>query len=277
VTASLDPRLLDATLRKLGVERPRNDLAGLTAVYRRWCERVPFDNSRKLAHVTANDPAPLPGDRPDDFLRGWLTHGTGGTCWAGHGALHALLCALGFEASRGIATMLVAPDLPPNHGTVVVDLPEGRFLVDASLLHRDPLPLRDEATAIDHFAWGVRATPQPDGRPLVHWYPFHLEQGMDCRLESFGASAEDFRELHEATRAWSPFNYSLCLRLVRGDRSLGFWFGSYGERSASGERCFEGRDPKWRETFLQETVGFSREHVASIPPDREVAPPPRGA
>jgi N-hydroxyarylamine O-acetyltransferase len=272
--APLDPQLQQPILRKLGIGRPETDLAGLTRIYRRWCETVPFDNSLKLIHVASGDPAPLPGDRPDDFFSAWLARGTGGTCWSANGALCALLCSLGFEASRGIATMLVAPNLPPNHGTVAVALAEGRFLVDASLLHREPLPLREHTTRIDHFAWGVEATPLPDGRTSVRWYPFHLDEGMDCRIESFGASHEDFRELHEATRAWSPFNYSLCMRLVRGDRMLGFWFGQYGERTAAGKTRFESIDPAARRKLLSEELGLSPTHVDALPPDREIPPPP---
>jgi N-hydroxyarylamine O-acetyltransferase len=271
----LDRSVRDAVLRRLGVPEPSVDLAGLTAIYRRWCESVPFDNTRKLIHVRAGDPGPLPGDVPDDFFASWLEHGTGGTCWAGNGALHALLRSLGFEAHRGIATMMVAPDLPPNHGTVAVDVDEGRFLVDASMLHGEPLPLRDTTTRIDHFAWGVEAVPGADGRTAVHWYPFHLEAGMDCRIERFGASEADFRELHEATRTWSPFNYSLCLRRVRGDAMIGFWFGRYGERAAAGTRRYEDVEPSVRRRVLCDDVGLSARLVDAVPADREVPPPPR--
>ena len=166
----LDSAMQRQILRKLGIERPEPDLAGLTRLYSRWCETVPFDNSLKLAHIAVADPAPLPGDRPEDFFESWLEHGTGGTCWSANGALFALLRAFGFDAHRGIATMLAVPDLPPNHGTVVVDLQEGRFLVDASMLHREPLPLHERVTRVEHFAWGVEATPprrRKNERPLV--------------------------------------------------------------------------------------------------------------
>jgi N-hydroxyarylamine O-acetyltransferase len=262
-------------LRRLDMSRPSLDLAGLARLYEGWCQRVPFDNSRKLGHVGAGNPGPLPGDSPEDFFDSWLAHGTGGTCWAGNGALHALLRSLGFEAHRGIATMLAIPDLPPNHGTVAVDVPEGRFLVDASMLHREPLPLRDEVTRIDHYAWGVEAKPVEDGRTTVRWSPFHSDDGMDCRLERFGASEADFRELHEITRRESAFNHALCVRLVRDDRSFGFWFGKYGERRASGERCYETRSGAFRRQLLREAVGMSAEHVDAIPPDRK-PPGPAG-
>ena len=37
--------------------------------------------------------------------------------------------------------MLAAPDLPPNHGTVVVDVDSAKYLVDCAILHGEPLLL----------------------------------------------------------------------------------------------------------------------------------------
>lgn len=272
--AALSPALVAAVLRKLGLGRPAPDLAGLRQLYRRWCESVPFDNSQKMIHLAAGSPGSLPGDRADDFFASWLERGTGGTCWAANGALFSLLRSLGFDARRGLATMLVAPDLPPNHGTVAVDLEDGRFLVDASMLHREPLLLGDDPTRVDHFAWGVEASPMADGRTSVRWHPFHLEDGMICRIEHFEASESDFRELHEATRAWSPFNYALCVRRVHRDRMVGFWFGLYGERTAEGTRRFEPIDPGRRRAVLCDDLGLVPAHVDAIPADRDIPPPP---
>ena len=64
-------------------------------------ESVAVGNVRKLIHLRADDPGTLPGDDPNDFFTSWLEHGTGGTCWAGNGGLHALLTSLGYNASRG--------------------------------------------------------------------------------------------------------------------------------------------------------------------------------
>jgi N-hydroxyarylamine O-acetyltransferase len=110
-----------------------------------------MDNLRKLVHLRADDPGPLPGDTPEDFFAGWLAHGTGGTCWAVHGALTALLEACGFEARRGIGTMLVAPDLPPNHGLTSVRLDDETLLVDGCILHGEPLLLMRRETAVEHL------------------------------------------------------------------------------------------------------------------------------
>ena len=86
-------------------------------VYAAWCRRVPFDNVLKRIHLASGNPDPLPGDDDTRFFESWLRFGTGGLCWAGNSALCSLLTALKFSAAWGLATMLVGPDPPPNHGT----------------------------------------------------------------------------------------------------------------------------------------------------------------
>src|ERR1043166_1095811 len=166
-TAELAPDLLERVLMQLGLsERPAPALVGLQTLYAAWCRRVPFDNVRKLIHVRNHDPGPLPGDDAAEFFEAWLTYGTGGTCWAGNGALHALLVSLGFQASRGMGTMLVAPHIPPNHGTVLVTSGAPRYVVDASILHSEPLPLdASTPTGVTHPAWGVQC-----GMRDGYWY-----------------------------------------------------------------------------------------------------------
>ena len=49
--------LLERVLAKLGFSsKPVADRAGLEALYAAWCRGVPFDNTRKLIHLRANDP-----------------------------------------------------------------------------------------------------------------------------------------------------------------------------------------------------------------------------
>src|SRR5437016_1857535 len=82
-----------------------------------------------------------------------------------------------------------SPPVPPNHGTVVVELDRQRFLVDASILHGEPLPLSEvEPTRISHPAWGVDSRKQ-DGKWHIRWRPLHTPSGIDCRIERLGASA----------------------------------------------------------------------------------------
>ena len=201
--------VLERVLMRLGWStRPAPTLDGLHTLYAAWCRNVPFDNVRKRIHVQHHDPGPLPGDDATDFFEAWLTYGTGGTCWAGNGALHALLVSLGFQASRGMGTMLVAPHVPPNHGPVVVTCDETRYVVDASILHSAPVRL-DTATptGVTHPAWGVQCRLR-QGHWSIHWRPVPLPAGLDCRLDHRSVTRETFREHHKHTRSWRLFNYA---------------------------------------------------------------------
>jgi len=107
---------VDAVLAKLRIDWPEPSLAGLRALYAAWCRRVPFDNVLKLIHISESAPGLLPGSTSESFFQDWLACGAGGTCWAGNGALHDLLAALGFRAERAIATMFPEAQTAPNHG-----------------------------------------------------------------------------------------------------------------------------------------------------------------
>jgi N-hydroxyarylamine O-acetyltransferase len=267
--------LLERVLLKLGWNRrPEPTLENLGAIYRAWCQRVPFDNVRKLIHVQARNPGPLPGSTADDFFEAWLRFGTGGTCWSGAGACHALLVSLDFDATRGVATMLVTPDLPPNHGTVRVTFDAANFLVDCSILHGAPLLLNESVeTGIEHAAWGVRCR-RRDGRLHVAWRPLNRLEGFECRFESFGATREEFEKFHENTRAWSPFNYELALRLNRGNDVVGVAFGHKVSLLHDGSviRAPISRGERMR--FLVEEIGLAEEIVAKLPGDIPTPPPP---
>ena len=115
--------------------------------------------------------------------------------------MHALLTSLGFECQLGVATMLVVPDLPPNHGTVLVTL--GSPTVPRGRLHA---PWRTPA------AGGWRGNGNPASRHRVSAAPTgrdagtcggvrsHQVDGFECRLEHFDATPEEYRERYEQTR-----------------------------------------------------------------------------
>ncbi len=271
----LPPALVERVLLRLGFRaRPEPAFEPLRRLYAAWCQRVPFDNLRKLIHVRAGAAGPLPGDDPVDFFEAWLRHGAGGTCWAGNGALHALLRSLSFDARRGLGTMLVAPNVPPNHGTVMVPIDSRRYLLDASILHGEPLPLDEHApTQVGHGAWGVRCE-RRGGNWYVHWRPLHTPAGLDCRIERLGVPAPEFHERHERSRPWSPFNFSAYARSNRGDAVLGIAFGRQVELGADGSvRQFE-PTPAQRTQFLIEGLGIDAALVAGLPRDLPLAPPP---
>jgi N-hydroxyarylamine O-acetyltransferase len=274
-TEALSTGLLERVLTKLGLSNsPAPTLDGLRTLYAAWCRKVPFDNVRKLIHVQNHDPGPLPGDDATDFFEAWLTYGTGGTCWSGNGALHALLVSLGFEASRGMATMLSAPHVPPNHGTVLVTCDETRVVVDASILHSEPLRLDvSMPTGVAHPAWGVRCS-RRDSSWYIRWRPMHKPEGLDCRIDHLHVTRQTFRERHELTRAWSPFNYELHARLIRGDAVVGTALGQRVEFNNTGgvaHKCLEGDD---RIRLLVDELGMQEDIVCRLPCDTPTPPPP---
>ncbi len=274
-SSPLAPALRERVLERLGLNRqPAPDRAGLAELYAAWCARVPMDNLRKLVHLRAADPGPLPGDTAEDFFAGWLAHGTGGTCWAVHGALTALLESIGFEARRGIGTMLVAPDLPPNHGFTSVRLDGETVLVDGCILHGEPLlldPARE--TAVEHPAWGVRARPA-DGKWVVRWRSPFAPDGFDCRIDSLAADAPAFAGLHEATRDWSPFNFELFVRVHRDGSVLGAARGNRIRFAPDGAVIQQPLAAAERQRFLVEEIGISEAFAARVPEDVPMPPPP---
>ena len=259
-------------LARLGVERPSLDLEGLRSVYATWCRSVPFDNTRKLIHLSEGLDGPLPGSTAEDFFDAWLRLGTGGTCWAGNGALHDLLDALGFEVDRGIATMLVRRDAPtPNHGTVIVTVHGKRYVADASILTGEPLALLEPgdppaAGPLPRLEW-------VDGKPAVIWRIIRAPEGFPCRIDRIGADAEAFDELHRRTRAWSPFNYMLTFRVVRGETTVGI---EAGQRFVLRDPTLEAEpiEGEERARYLADELGIDPEIAARVPPDRPVPPRP---
>lgn len=272
MTPELTARILD----KLECDKPPVTLDGLAAIYRAWCQKVPFDNVRKLIHVRRGDPGTLPGDAPAEFFEAWLAHGCGGTCWAGNGALHALLGELGFASERAVATMLVAPDIPPNHGSVVVTLDGDRWIVDASILHGEPLLIRAGQTSdIDHPAWGVTGSWVGD-QFRIRWRNFITGgEPMDCGFNHFGATTEEFAQWHETTRTWSPFNYGVSLNLNRGNRRIGAAMGKLCSFDETGAIHAREVDLAGRKSFLIDEVGMSEELIEQLPDDVPMQPPPR--
>ena len=265
-----------AVLERLEIERPAPDLEGLRSVYAAWCRAVPFDNVLKLIHLGERQPGPLPGSSSDAFFASWLEYGTGGTCWAGNGALHDLLDALGFTVDRAIATMMPSPEVRgPNHGSVIAAVDGERWIVDASILSGEPIriPAADEpvgAGLLPRFEW-------LGSSPAVVWRSSNTPGGFPCRIERSGADAEEFEALHARTREWSPFNYELNVRVLRdGKQSVGFASGRQFALEPDGSLATVELDDEGRVRFLVEEIGIAEELVRRVPPDRPVPARPPG-
>lgn len=275
VSETLPKSLVECILARLGFNRfPTPTLDALRSLYAAWCQQVPFDNVRKMIHVRAANNASLPGSTAEDFFESWLKYGTGGTCWPGAGALHALLVSLGFDAIRGIGTMLAAPNLPPNHGTVLVNFGTENFLVDSSILHGHPLNLRkDSETSISNPAWGIRCVWR-DGNWYIPWRPLLRPEGFECRIDRFPLTGAEFRDSYERTRGWSPFNYELSVRINRGNKVIGVAFGHSIQLLEDGTVVRTRLTADERRRLLIEDVGITEALVMQLPEDVPTPPPP---
>ena len=256
-----DP-LVDQVLARLGIAGPPATAAGLATVYGAWCEHVPWDNVQKRITV-ASKRETLAGADPVEFFENLVRHGTGGTCWPSAGALHALLVHLGFAARRGTATMAAERyGRIENHGTTIVRLDGADLVVDTSILHQVPLPLR-EGARIDDPAHRVRVT-RANGEWVLWWRHHSREFEVSCTLLDDDVPHARYLERYEASRV-TGFSYALTF--LKGARG--------GTLSLNrSERAFRDRDGSLataivadRGRVLIEEGGLSREIVAALPPD----------
>ena len=247
------PSLQQRILLRLGfTAAPPADLQGLTALYAAWSASVPFDNVRKLVALHRNDRTPLPGTDAHDFFESWLRHGTGGTCWAGSTALHALLESLGFDVRRAAGSMR---DLGiPNHGTVKVRVAGRDYLVDSSMLTGAPVPL-DDVPFRSGREGGVEV--ETDRGSHVVWFDSPPHAGLfPCRLLLDQVDATFFRDAHERTRASSPFNATLYARRNRDGRRIVLKGSTKYTRTAAGT-TEEALDREGLLAALREDIGIS--------------------
>jgi N-hydroxyarylamine O-acetyltransferase len=265
---TLDSDLIDEILARLGIiGRPAVNYAGLAELYHHWCRNIPFDNLFKILFLRGNENIAFPGSNDVLFFRNWLKYGTGGTCWGGNGALQILLVTLGFNAKRRRGSMLVGQATAPDHGSVTVELGESVYLVDASILHDEPLELHPQkSTGINNRAWGVTA--QPDGDDwLIWWRPLHLPEGCFCRIENTDIDPQEWLARNRLTRTVSPFNDSLYVRKIIGDDVVGVEYGARTVFDSAGRVVREILTHNQMLTCLADEMGFATELLARLPAD----------
>jgi N-hydroxyarylamine O-acetyltransferase len=170
--------------------------------------------------------------------------------------------------------MLAAPNLPPNHGTVLVNFDGQSFLVDSSILHGHPLSLsKDCETSISHPAWGARSVWR-ENNWFIQWRPLMRLEGFECRVDRFPATETDFIDSFARTRGWSPFNYELSVRVNRGDRVIGVASGHSITLLTDGSVIRTPFTPDERRRLLIEDVGITEALVMQLPDDVATPPPP---
>lgn len=198
---------IDEVVERLGFgERPPATLEGLGVLYDAWCRRVPFDNLRKLVALHFDLPQ-IPGIEPADFFAAWQLTGAGATCWGSNNAMHALLTGLGFEAQLTAASM---HDGDKNHGTTIVTLDGGRYLVDTTVHGGVPAPMIDgETTTVDYH--GYRTVVRQDDKGWLFDHPTP-DPGVMLPCRILGPLEPAATEVaNEKSRGWSPFNTGIMV------------------------------------------------------------------
>lgn len=264
---SIAPALAEQVLEKMGLcHYPALTESGLTKLYQTWCRSVPFDNIRRRIQVSQGISGDLPGFTPDDFFSHWLRFGTGGTCWASHGALYALLKAVGFSVQYGLSTMRsprpVSAD-SPGHGTLFVRLNDEHFIVDTTMLHGQPLPL--QAWHSTHPVWGTRVH-RDEGFWCVNWKPLGRSR-VDCQLLDMDASAAEYPQRHERSRHSSRFDGALLIRRAGHDSITGIVKGERVVRDARGKEIFDTLSHRQQKVLLVEQFGIAEEIAVQVPAD----------
>lgn len=213
----LSAELRDRVVDRLGLaESPSPDIDGLRAVYAAWCLGVPFDNIAKLIALRTGPDVPLPGIDATEFFQRWLTHGAGGTCWPTSNALCEFLLSLGFNARRVAGSMRDTGYI--GHGSVKARIDDIDWLVDSSLLTDIPLPLTDGIFIADEGVFGAESEPV-DGSHIIWADVPPLPMLTPCRLLVDPTDHAYYVERYEASRARSPFNDRLYIRINRdGER-----------------------------------------------------------
>lgn len=271
----LPDELVERILSRLSLtHRPTLDLVGLNALYAAWCGNVPFDNVRKRIWFASDQTTPLPGQDPTEFFENWLTHGTSGTCWPTSGAMYALLNSLGFDARR-IAGSMIDPgetdSMADGHGSVLATVDGVDYLVDASILAFEALPLvpgvRSSAGQGIHQ---IQAVPIAD-RFDVLWRSgllrdapvrFRTDPGYDPVDQAF------FLEGYERSKRSGPFNDALYICRRFPDSIL-----TVGRRNriavaADGTVTVNKLDDAQRRMVLIDEFGLSEEITRQLPADK---------
>ena len=263
----LPPNLVENVLDKLRFSKyPDVNLSGLTEIYQAWCSKVPFDNIRKRIDSSSVPVLPLPGFTPTDFFTYWLKFGTGGTCWASHGALYALLDCLGFSVQYGLSTMLSqspAPANSPGHGTLIVNVEDKPFIVDATMFHGHPLPLKEGL--MTHPVWGTRIH-RNKGYWYINWKPLGRSH-LDCQLLEMNAPAHEYPYRHEQSRNASRFDGALLIRMAGFNEITGVVKGKKIVRRPNGDEIISVLSKDEKSKLLIEQFCIAEEIVFRIPDD----------
>lgn len=232
----------ELVLKKLNIkEIDQCSLNNLSKFYQEWCRLIPFDNLMKTHKLVADINASLPGVTAEEFFCDWLKYGVGGTCWAGNGAIFALLRTMGYNAEFVAGCMLSDPldkSSSLGHGSIIVTLDEGEFLIDATMLHGVPINLVPNESSNKTFYFRVE---RRDDKFQIKWRPLGRNYSF-FQINKRNLVESEIFTLHEASRGLSKFNGSPIIRMARSSSLIGVVRGDLIIRDEQGVETFQNAD-----------------------------------
>lgn len=232
----LSTEIYDRVLAKLDVPRTHPSWDILLLLYRRWCQRVGFDNVTKRLALHSTISASLPFFLPEDFLEHWLRTGCSGTCWPAAEGLYGVLKYCGFDVSRAMGR-IAGGNGPPDHGTVILKFDGRAFLLDPAILTNRPLAM--ERRKVTQSRWSADRASH-NGEDTVEWVAPFVQQKRWLRLKVFDCTREQFQERYENARVQSHFNDET---FIQRNRTWGTLIYAQGQLAA----CFSPRlQARWR-------------------------------
>lgn len=229
---TVSPDLRDRVFERFGLTAaPAPDLEGLAAIYRAWCDHIPFDNVRKVIALCVNQANLLPGTTGTDFFEHFLEYGTGGTCWPTSNAIYELLSSAGFDVRRVAGSMRDQGFV--THGTVKASIDGADWIVDTSILSNIPLPANDRVFISDDPVFTAEIEPT-DALHLL-WYSIPTNTGYTpCRLLVDPIDHAFHSMSYEKSRAFGAFNQLVYARRNFPGRMLVLRGSTFYTRTASG-------------------------------------------
>jgi N-hydroxyarylamine O-acetyltransferase len=217
-TPILPVDLFEKVLERLRLSNePEKTLSGLSATYRAWCESVPFDNAAKLIALRTGATGNLPGIDPQQFFTNFLEHGIGGTCWPSSNALYSLFHDIGFNVTRLAGSMRDTGII--SHGTTKAHIDGTDWLIDSSMLTREPLPLSFDLHIGSDPVWGGEVE-YTDGTHIIWWDAVPAPEFIPCRLLPYDVDYDFYLDRYEVSRTKSPFNERVYVRRNFSDSVL---------------------------------------------------------
>lgn len=255
---------VERVLKKLNVEEVSQcSISNLSKFYQAWCRLIPFDNLMKTHKLSTDINASLPGITAEEFFCNWLKYGVGGTCWAGNGAIFALLRTLGYNAEFIAGCMLSDPldkSSSLGHGSIIITLDEGAFLIDATMLHGVPIHLVPNESANKTFYFRVE---KRDDKFQIKWQPLGRNYSF-FQINKRNLVESEILTLHEASRGLSKFNGSHLIRMARSSSLIGIVRGSLIVRDEQGVETFQNSDQFCFPQTLVNDFGINREFSNQI-------------